>query len=237
METQTVLNPIFNEINPNISKRVKDITGQRFGRLTVLEFEYTLDSAARWLCECDCGALVLVRSNHLQRGRTRSCGCFQKECITGLGRDSATHHDCPRGKSRPPLYNSWANMIQRCTNPRNSSYKWYGARGISICDEWREYSKFREWALNSGWEPGLTIERIDLDKGYEPSNCKWITPQEQHLNMSTNKILTFRGESKPMKTWCEELGMPYYTVRSRLNILHWSVEDALTIEVKHRGTR
>ncbi len=155
-----------------------DHTGQRFGRLTVVSRGPTLGGPGNrkvsWNCICDCGKEVRVAADSLRRGCTSSCGCLHKELI----REKATKHDGSRSK----LYGVWNMMRQRCCNPRNRDYKFYGARGISVCAEWLDFSNFRDWATTAGYGPGLTIDRIDGDKNYCPSNCQWITIEEQQKN-------------------------------------------------------
>ena len=139
------------------------------------------------------------------------------------------------------LNNIYRQMKARCCNPNRSDYERYGARGISVCDEWLNteimkgrggrYSKgwlaFQEWALNNGYKEGLTIDRIDNNKGYSPENCRWVTAKAQQSNTSRNRFITYNDKTQTLKAWCEELCLNYHTVLSRLNIMHWSVEKAL----------
>jgi hypothetical protein len=153
-----------------------ELTGKRIGRLVVLmRVGNSSNGTARFLCRCDCGTTKEVRSIHLNKETTQSCGCIQVE-NTKL---SNTRHGLKKSKS----YNTWTHMIQRCENPVNDSYKYYGSRGISVCVRWH---KFENFYLDMGEKPeGLTLERIDNNKGYEPSNCKWATIKEQNCNKRT----------------------------------------------------
>lgn len=153
--------------------RIKDLTGNRFGRLTVISLA-NAKGAARWLCQCDCGEQTTVIGASLLNGSTKSCGCEQKEIAAQTGSKTATH-----GESKSPLYSVWCGIIRRTENPNCDHYKWYGGRGIKMCDEWRhDYTAFRNWAKANGYKKGLSIDRIDNQKNYSPDNCRWITISE-----------------------------------------------------------
>lgn len=149
--------------------------GKVFGRWTVIEFSHK-DSQSRrvWLCECECGSIKAVLEYNLKSGRSTSCGCYHKETISKIISDRNYVH----GEAGTRLYKIWQNMKQRCANPKDTHYKWYGGRGIKVCDAWQEYIPFRDWALQNGYDDSLTIERIDSSKGYEPNNCEWVSLSE-----------------------------------------------------------
>jgi hypothetical protein len=151
---------------------MQDLTGQKFGRLTALD--YVPGSA--YICRCDCGQLAKVDTYCLKSGKTRSCGCLRRE-VAAL---KATKHN----GLDDPLYYVLNTMHQRCENPKSRDFKWYGAKGVKVCDEWAltNFSAFKDWAQRTGYKPGLTIDRVDPAGDYCPENCRWITIQEQQKN-------------------------------------------------------
>lgn len=158
----------------------RDLAGQSFSRLTALErgedqVRRTGKRLVVWRCRCDCGAEVSVRSDHLTRGKIQSCGCWR--------RDQPTKHGGAYGLE----YNSWQNLIQRTTNPKNPGYDYYGGRGITVCERWKDFANFIA-DMGPRPDPRMSIERRDNDRGYEPDNCKWASPSEQMRNsgMRTN---------------------------------------------------
>lgn len=167
--------------------RSRDITGERFGRLIVVGIDGNADNRheKHWLCRCDCGNEKTVTTGHLTHGTVTSCGCLRKEQamerIKQMQVDNVRH-----GEAGTPLYNVWHSMIQRCKNLNNPVFRWYGGKGITVCDEWKDYAAFSEWAHNNGYEDKedvprsgrMSIDRIDSDKGYYPENCRWITVHE-----------------------------------------------------------
>ena len=148
-----------------------DLTGEKFGRLTVVrKTDERLNKKIVWECACDCGSTVKVRGGHLKSGHTTSCGCVVVEMASTMNK---TH-----GKSRSRLYVIHRNMISRCNNTKSEFYKYYGGRGVKVCDGWRMFEPFYEWAIENGYRDGLTIDRVDVNSGYSPSNCEWVTKEE-----------------------------------------------------------
>lgn len=146
------------------SNHVKDLTGKKFGRLTVVEFAESKNGRTYWLCECDCGNKKIVRGAHLKNGDTVSCGCYREE-----KREEFYHRfdGVPRSTLKSErLHRIWSGMKTRCNNPNVKKYERYGARGISVCDEWSEYAPFKTWALEHGYADNLTIDRIDNNGNY-----------------------------------------------------------------------
>ena len=155
--------------------KYKNIQGKRFGKLKVESYFGSDKSGnALWNCKCDCGRSVICQGSQLRSGHKRSCGCFQKE----VAKQSKYIH----GFSKTPLYKRWFAMKSRCENQKNPSYENYGGRGIKVCDEWKDFLTFQEWAFNNGYKQTLTIERIDVNGNYEPSNCVFADRVVQNRN-------------------------------------------------------
>lgn len=125
------------------------------------------------------------------------------------------------------LYNVWVTMRRRCRDPKWWMYQWYGAKGIKVCDEWQSYARFRQWAIANGFRKGLSLDRIDNDRNYEPDNCRWATPAEQQRNVSSNIMLTLDGDTKPLPVWADEYGISPDLLRGRI-YSGWSHKRAIT---------
>lgn len=203
-----------------------DLTGQRFGRWTVLSRAQNMPYSRRsgWLCQCDCGTKKVVDGVSLRRGVTQSCGCLHAE----KARQRFTTH----GGRRSRLYRIYHEMKTRCYCESNPDYPQYGGRGITICKEWlQDFSRFKEWALQSGYDTGLTIDRMDVNASYSPENCRWVTMKVQNNNKRNNHYLTFQGETHTVSEWADITGIPYNTLYSRIAKLGWPVDRALTEKV------
>ncbi len=203
-----------------------ELTGQKFTRLRVLSVTNQRDShgAVKWLCKCDCGNEKVVSSRLLRSGQTKSCGCLNTELRMQRGRDGKIH-----GKTGTKLYNVWAGIKRRCYNQNQQKYKLYGARGIIMCDEWKnDYAAFERWAVNNGYKEDcdLSIDRIDNDGNYEPDNCRIVNRYIQANNTRLNNLLTYKGVTKTMAQWGRELGFPSYLLGLRITRYGWSIEKA-----------
>lgn len=201
---------------------LKDLTGQTFGRLTV-----HLRSARRpgvfWRCACSCGRKFTVRASGLSSGDTQSCGCLLRENGAMQGLSNRRHGES--GKSAE--YRVWKNMKDRCFNPHNKQYKDYGGRGVRVCKRWLTFEAFLE---DMGRRPtaDYTIDRIDNNKGYSPTNCRWATKLTQNANRRTTVWLEHAGVIKHLAGWARHLGIDAETLRYRL--AHWSKERALSLD-------
>ena len=209
----------------------KDLTGEKFGRLTVLGLsEKKSGRKSYWVCECQCGNKKLVRSDSLKRGQVQSCGCLKKE-QNRINLDRTTHGDTPTGEHKR-LWEIWQGMKQRTSNLNNKSYARYGGRGISVCKEWREsYTNFRDWAFNNGYSDNLTIERIDVNGDYCPENCRWADAKMQGQNKRNNIVVEINGESHILSEWCRILGVKRGTIKTRIYRQGLTPYEALTIPI------
>lgn len=204
-------------------RAIVDLTSLIFGRLTVIGRATNSGVKVRWRCRCICGNECLAQSYDLKRGKQRSCGCLHRDIVTKHG-----HADFKDG-IRTKTYRTWQHIWQRCTNPVATGYASYGGRGITVCKRW---AKFPSFLADMGEPPSTqhTIERIDVDSGYTPSNCRWATRAEQSVNRRTNRRITYQGKTQTVIEWCRELGMSEDVIRGRLK-LGWSFEDAVNIPV------
>jgi len=179
-----------------------------------------------WKIQCACGN-VYVSQPAGNSGHCRECGYKQNSITRTIHGESP---DTKKNASR--LYGIWLNMKQRCTNPNLDFYHIYGGRGITIDPVWNDYLAFKEWALSHGYTDKLSLDRINVNGNYEPSNCRWATQKEQMRNTRRNHLLTFNGATRTMAEWSEITGISYHTLKQRINKSKWPVEKALTTPVK-----
>lgn len=203
--------------------KAEDFTGKRFGRLTVKKQFYGKKSKLYCLCLCDCGVEKVVDRSSLKDGRTQSCGCFAKD-----------RHPIRHGLAGSRIYNIWCAMKGRCNNPNLPFYKYYGERGIKVCEEWNDFKSFYEWAMENGYHDSLTIDRIDVNGGYSPDNCRWVTMGKQSNNRCSTIYMTMDGEKRAIKEWSDILNIPRRVLYWRTT--HgWDDVKALTTPVqKHK---
>lgn len=210
--------------------KLNNLTGMTFGRLQVIKRAGSnKNKQALWLCECQCEkkTKLIVIGSDLLRGHTQSCGCLQREIVCNI----KTKH----GQSFTALHNIWTNMKQRVCNKKCEAYQNYGGRGIKICDEWiNSFESFYTWATNNGYKEGLTIERKNVNGDYCPENCTWASKLTQTRNRRNTQQVYYKNELKPLSQWCDELNLPYNTIRARINTYHWSIEKAFTTPIRRK---
>ncbi len=198
---------------------IVDRAGMRFGRLVAVRYVGKHGSGGSlWLCRCDCGTERAFVMSRLTIGETRSCGCLRQ------GRSRVRRSDSGAGLRSRPEYGPWCHMRGRCEKPEHKNYALYGGRGIRVCDRWQEFANFL--ADMGDRPPGGTLDRIDVNGNYEPSNCRWATQKEQTRNKRTNHLIEYQGTRKPIGQWAEELGIPYNRLWQRLVKLQWTAERA-----------
>lgn len=210
----------------------ENLIGRKFGRLTVIErAENYKNGSTRWLCRCECGKeLILLRSS-IVSGHTKSCGCYSRD----YHRETRYKH----GGVNTRLYSIYKNVKARCYQPTARHYDCYGGRGISVCDEWLEengFENFKTWALGNGYADNLTLDRIDPNGNYEPSNCRWITRKEQGNNRRNTIYIVINGNTKPLAIWCDEYGIDKGTAYGRYK-RGWKPEDIFTKPIQAHERR
>lgn len=199
----------------------KIMTGERYGRLTVLdEFIRCSNHQSKWKCRCDCGNIVYVRRPDLVNGKTISCGCYNRE---NSKKRHVKHLQCTTR-----LYYIWGGMMSRCTNPNNKNYYLYGGRGIKVCEDWQDSTRFMEWARANGYTDELTLDRIDFNGNYEPSNCRWVDWKTQANNKANNIFFDYKGEKKTIGQISDMTGLAYDLLYNRIRA-GWTIEEATTI--------
>lgn len=212
-----------------------DLTGRSFGRLTVIGFSHRPKKTRYWACVCKCGSEAIVPGNNLVSGKTKSCGCFHKEraadMARAMGAGNITH-----GMTKSREYEVWHGMKQRCLDAGADDYKYYGAKGVSVCERW--LNSFENFYADMGPRPSKIhqIDRRDPYGNYEPSNCRWVTPKEQQRNRRQHHLLTYKGETKCLSEWAETVALPMTALWQRIQN-GWPIEKALTTPLLGREDR
>ena len=210
-------------------RQYTDLTGRRFVRWAVIHFLRTNGFQRFWLCRCDCGTEKEIPTGNLTGRVTTSCGCLKREMTS---RRNRTH-----GLSGTREHRIWKAMNARCSQPNNPAYKNHALRGIKVCDQWRGKDGFARFLADMGPcpSPKHSIDRFpDTNGNYEPGNCRWATTVQQSRNMRTNRYLTFRGETLILTDWARKLGTSHGTIEHRIDVLGWSVEQALTTPLRQQ---
>lgn len=206
--------------------QLKDLTGMRYGRLTVIERTENQGKRVMWRCLCECGTEIVTRGYNLTSGGSQSCGCYNRE--------RSSQHHTKHGESHTRLHREWRKIKQRCTNKNNTRWSDYGGRGICVCQEWMDsYEAFRDWALANGYRDDLTIERRDVNGNYCPENCCWATNQEQQHNRRNNHYITYNGETHTITEWARIYNMSENGLVHRI-LRGWEIERALTTPMQKR---
>ena len=199
--------------------RLKDMTGQRFGLLTVLEYAYTKNKHAYWQVKCDCGTIKAVGGSELRRRTIKSCGCNRGKEVIGL----------PQSVKINRTYHIWHQMKQRCFNPKTPRYSSYGGRGVTICKRWLKYENF---LADMGEAPtNKSIDRIRNNGNYKPDNCQWATSKQQQNNTRSNFNIEYQGITKTLTEWAKHLNINKATLSKRIHRSGWSIEKAFTTKV------
>lgn len=198
-----------------------DLVGEKFGKWSVVQKGVSTDAGkVRWVCLCSCGTQKLVVGSDLKGGKSTQCRSCSAKSAGNVERLKGRSSDVTHGMSRTRFYNIWLGVLNRCSNGNKD----YQGRGIKVCDRWLNFEAFKE-DMYGGYKENLTIDRVDNNGNYEPSNCRWATHSEQARNTRRNKLLTYKGDTMTLVDWCEVLGLKYHTVKKRLNS-GWGVEDA-----------
>lgn len=190
----------------------QNLSGQKFGRLTVTDSFRIVSGRFYWDCKCECGNSKLVAALHLKANRIRSCGCLAREMTS---KRNTIHGHSKRGEWHR-LYGVWFRMIGRCKNPKDPKWKDYGGRGITVCERWKDINNFIA-DMDGYFSHGLEIERINNDGEYSPVNCRWATRREQMLNTRRSRKININGVVKNITEWCDQLGVKIETFYWRVN--------------------
>lgn len=226
---QTIANEYVDKLNMALDLDIPyfqnkhDLTGKRYGMLTVIEYVGTRGRRhhSYWKRSCDCGREVIARGSHLISGNIKSCGCLRS--VANKEKSSQN------GLSRSRIYNTYYGMLKRCYLSSNASYDRYGGRGIGVCEEWRsDFKNFYEWAMQNGYGDGKSIDRIDVNGDYCPGNCRWVNAKHQANNRTNTTYITFSGQTRSASEWAEITGIPRVTIKNRIR-KGMSPEQALSV--------
>ncbi len=194
---------------------MKNLTGQIFGRLTVISFSHREANRYYWLCKCVCGVEKLVQVANLKSGSTKSCGC------------NMTKANLRHGFRYSRLYIIYEGMMARCYNDKYPNYRNWGGRGITVCDDWKnDRTTFFNWALTRGYDKDLQLDRRDNELGYSPENCRFVSRKQNCRNKKNNLLITYGGETRSLAEWCDLLNIKYRITQQRITKLKWDAERA-----------
>lgn len=207
-------------------KQIKDLTGMKFNRLTVIKrVQNDNTNHSCWLCKCICGKIKIVRGSALRTNKIQSCGCLQKEYF----KKNKVNINIKNNIKGKKIYNVFKSMRARCYNKHCENYKHYGERGITICDEWLDkesgFINFYNWAINNGYQEGLSIDRIDVNGNYEPNNCRWATIEEQNNNKTNNRYIIYNDKNYTITQWSKIFNIPTSTMFYKIFKQNKSIEE------------
>ena len=205
-----------------------EIIGKKINKLTILSLTkhgYYVYAT----CKCACGNTKEICLSNILSGKQKSCGCLVKYRL----KNGLTH--LQHGLSKHPLHNTWDKMKARCYNKQDKAYKNYGARGIKMCQEWRNsFINFYNWAIKNGYKPNLSLDRINNNGNYCPTNCRWSTAKQQANNRRTNILITYNNKTQNLLEWSIEKNIPYQTLRARIKTYGWKIQEALEIPIRRK---
>lgn len=207
---------------------MEDLTGKKFGRLTVEVFAGRSRKGGHfiWKCICDCGKSKIVLGQSLRDGNTKSCGCLKRENPIKAMTAAKMKHGHTIGKKNSRDYQGWLAMRRRCYSPQHRAYPWYGGRGIKVCDRWKD--DFSAFLADMGPRPPkMEIDRINTENDYSPENCRWVTRLEQMRNRRNTVQVTINDVTRPLKEWAEISGLSYKLLHARYKKKHWNIERLL----------
>lgn len=215
-----------------------NMIGFKSGRLIVIDQAESKYGQSMWLCKCTCGNTCTYTGGSLRAGKVKSCGCLYKEVRQSIAYNSIAKEK--HGASRSRLYYMWCSMKNRCYVKSSPSYEHYGARGITVCDEWRtDFMAFQSWSFANGYDQDAkrgecTLDRIDGDKGYSPDNCRWVSMQVQSNNRHNTCVMTFGKETHTTSEWAKISGVPRGTIYNRIKA-GWPPEKVLSLNKYNPG--
>lgn len=216
-----------------MKNKIKVTEGQKYGKLTIIKEVSPIGSKRRILCKCDCGNIKEYSMDRVIHGRTRSCGCLRNEMFLAHRNNNGTSK-YPKEARESRLLGIWYNMKERCYTKSSSVYRKYGEKGITICDEWRnDFMTFYNWAISNGYSEELTIDRIDSNGNYEPSNCRWVNNEAQANNRKSNVLITYNGETHTITEWSKILNIKKEVLFSR-KYNGWSIERMFSTPIKKK---
>lgn len=198
--------------------------GKKYNRLTVISFEYKKGGRTYYKLKCDCGKEIIISLSCAKTNHTKSCGCLVSE----LSRIRMPKYTRKHGISTTRIYKCWKDAVRRCEDLKSVAYQNYGGRGINICEEWKDCLVFYEWALKNGYSETLTLDRINVDGNYEPSNCKWATIDEQANNKRNSIFICHEGLKLTHSQWSKRLGGSARLVSGRIKRYGWDEIRAIT---------